>query len=245
MLFGLEGPIVSVGEALFFGGRVPTISVVSCLLASRRHMTRTLLLATVLAAQLCAGTIPCAVPTFTWGHMTISNCQSSVTNTIPAEQLDWVFPYGLQPEPNLTIGNELAFYHSGGARASSGAEAGYFNASLTADFTMDPGWAADLVNWTCLVDFYGLTVSDGCTLTFAGPAGTGVPLQSGTITLLEYIQVDAICDTCILHTRDTGTVGGGEIIISQSPVTTPEPSTFVLIGFGIVGVCLRMRAQER
>jgi hypothetical protein len=234
-----------VGEALFFGGRVPTISVVSCLLASWRHMTRTLLLATVLAAQLCAGTIPCAVPTFTWGHMTISNCQSSVTNTIPAEQLEGVFPYGLQPEPLFTTGNQLAFYHSGGATAVSGAEVGYFDASLTADFTMDPGWAADLVNWTCMVGFDGVTASAGCELTFAGPAGTGVPLQSGTITLLEQLHVDAICDTCILHTRDTGTVGGGLIIISQNPVTAPEPSTFVLIGFGIVGVCLRMRAQER
>ena len=203
-------------------------------------MTRTLLLATVLAAPLCAGTIPCAV---TWGHMTLSDCQISVTNTIPGDQ--WHpegDPVGLQPVPFLTTGDQLAFYHSGGATAVSGAGAGYFAATLTADFMMDPGWAADLLNWTCLVGTDGLNASAGCALTVAGPAGTGVPLQSGTITLLQTLQVDAICDKC---TIDRATVGGGYIVFSQSPVTTPEPSTFVLIGFGIVGVCLRMRAQER
>ena len=87
-----------------------------------RHMTRTLLLATVLAAQLCAGTVsistPCDLPTFTLGHMTISNCQSSVISTFPVDQLGGVTPLGLQPEPNWTTGNQLAFYHSGWAMAS-------------------------------------------------------------------------------------------------------------------------------
>ena len=216
-------------------------------------MIRLLLLATVLAAQLCAGTIPCAVPTFTWGHMTISNCQSSITNTIPGDQFEFFGTYGLQPEPSLTIGNELAIYHFGGATAVSGAGAGYFAASLTADFTMDPGWAIDSMLVTCLVGFDGVSASADCSVVspFAGEANGGwvsfSPLQSGTLTLVESVSVDAICNTCILHQRDTGEVGGGDILMSQvflsNPV--PEPTTSLLIGFGIVGVCLRMRAQER
>ena len=48
--------------------------------------------------------------------------QSSATYTIPAEQFEGIEPYGLQPEPDFTTGNQLALYHSGGATASSGAD---------------------------------------------------------------------------------------------------------------------------
>ena len=197
-------------------------------------MTRTLLLATVLAAQLCAGTIsisaPCDLPTFPSGHMTISNCQSSVISTFPV-QFEGFTPLELQPEPDFTTGNQLALYHSGGAMATgiwaSRDQMNYIDLSLTADFTMDPGWLASGFGWTCEFSSDGIAAASSCVLTFAGPTGTGLPLQSGTITLLENVWIDQVCDigcsSSILRPEDNATVGGGIIVISQSPVTAPEP----------------------
>ena len=56
-------------------------------------MTKILLLATVLAARLCAATISISstCPGFTYGHMTISNCQTNTTFSIS----EFGFPGGL------------------------------------------------------------------------------------------------------------------------------------------------------
>jgi PEP-CTERM motif len=216
-------------------------------------MTRILLLATVLAARLCAGTIstssPCPVTSFTVGHMTVSNCQVSVTYTSTATE-------GPGP-PLLQIGNlglvplgipgycDNCISEPGSISLSTGPEADFVDAFVTADFTMDPQWRIKslslifnedddsfvtggvLLNSPCVANFFRTGPSAG-----GGSCLTSPLLQSGTISLKLYIQTDL---PTVTWEGGTGIVGPGHLDVLQ--VFVPEPSTVVLIGLGIA-VCL-------
>ena len=177
--------------------------------------------------------------------MTISNCQTSVTYSISGAGT--FTPLSLTPN-GILFGNELDLLENGAASLSSGPVAQFINATVTANFTMDPQWGIDIVVMRFLAQDDGVTVSENvnlnapCVAFVAGDSsGTGScrppsPLQSGTISLNLTITSNAICSTCIF---DKGDVGPGTLGLRQVPV--PEPSTTVLMGLGIAAVLFSRR----
>jgi hypothetical protein len=209
-------------------------------------MTRILLLATVLAAGLSAGTIsissPCPLTTFTVGHLTICNCQTSVTYT----------DTGRNSFSNLGFGpgtvDQDDFVHigeTGMVTLLSAPVESIIQGTVTADFTMDPQWWIRFVGISFAGGDFGQAVSDGVDLT--SPCSTGYSPGFGNppgCTLSPLLQSGSLSVTLRLHgdaaplTGD-GTVGGGDIRLAQVFIT-PEPSTVMLIGLGIA-VCLISR----
>jgi hypothetical protein len=225
-------------------------------------MTRILLLATVLAVRLCAGTISLssACPGFTYGHMTISNCQTNTTFSI--SEVGFPGSLSLSPQVPFPGPNDLTMSAgTGGGLESNPDEAQFVEETLTADFTMDPEWGMSSV----FMSFPnagddGPSVNVGGTLNVTNTQCQGIPmdgsgafgdfcvpsfpLQSGTISLMVDIRSDKVCPTCF---TDTGRINSGTVTLTQVfvPDQVPEPNTVVLIGLGIAAVCLFSRRSTR
>jgi hypothetical protein len=202
-------------------------------------VARILVLAAIMAIRMGATTVsgPCPVTTFTLGHMTISNCQTNITYTIPTD--GYFTPLGFAPD-GVLLGNILDVTEVGMVVLGSAAVAQSFDGTVTASFAMDPGWALAGVTLLAIAEDDGPLVSENVfldapcvTLVGGDSSGTGTcslpsSPHSGAITLELSIHSDPQCAMCF---ADSGQVGGGTILLTQ--VVAPEPGTALFLGLGL------------
>jgi hypothetical protein len=171
-------------------------------------MVKILVLAAILTAPVGAAIVsgPCPVSSFTLGHTTISNCQTSITTSTP---FDGSFTaLGLSPNGMLP-GNVIDLREPGMALLNSGLVAESFLGTITANFTMDPAWALEHVSLDFIAQDTNFFAAVSENVFFDSPCVTVVPGGSsganwsipslpsaGTITLRLDIHSRA-CPGCI------------------------------------------------
>ena len=204
------------------------------------------MLSTALTAHAAhAATVsgPCTTPAFTVGHITISNCQTSITYTIPNEGS--FTPLDLTPAG--VMGTAVDIFEPGGVTLGSGPVAQSYQGTITATFAMESGW---LLSGGSIRFFAGddgpaagedVTLSAPCmAINSAGgscrPQPTPPGLSSGTINLQLFARSDAVCALC---EHDSGHIDHGDLLFTE--VQVPEPGTVGLISLGIALVFRRIK----
>ena len=190
----------------------------------------------------------CSEASFVLDHMTMTDC---TINAAYSGNADFTLPVLTVTDGagNLPLLGTNGVFISMALLVSlnSGLVAQDYEGTITADFTMDPGWEISIVEFTGELSDNGPTAAGG--LNFGGicspppsnlPEGCRADATSGTFSEVLDAETDAINSGT---QSDNVTVGAGDFQFAVTEVT-PEPSTLWLALAGLTA-CLSNRTVRK
>jgi hypothetical protein len=204
-----------------------------------------LLLSTLIALPLYASiltadiTAPCVGGTY--GHVTFTNCATTLAyaDEVPNNPMFVPSAMFFSSMPDFSTPSQTYVSLNRGVSLTSTTATQFINSTITADFTMDPGWITTSLGYVIVADSDGgNAVSDWYIVT-----SSPYPASSGTISVYKHIETDALCATC--GGGSSGQVGAGWLVFNVAAQSAPEPGTLLMIVGGLILVWFAERQRTR